>query len=198
MALSYCNEWEDGFGTRGWKLDHARDHSDVIAATAYPGLRSPTCVPVHDVLDHWLPGFGYGPWDEAKATFQHALRNGLDVDASYANLAREILGAMEQSELPTAGQPRRMMEALYLVGAAALPEALASWRRLGLDFTRRRAIGLCLQSLLEQAERQLAEDARMQAQALFQLGNDTCWLHIAAGAGFKRIRLQGMVRPIRA
>lgn len=190
VALSYHDEWADGFGARGWKLDSALGYPDVIAATSYPGLKSPTSVPVHDVLDHWLPGFGYGPWDEAKATLQHALRNALDIDTSYAQLAREILGGTAR---PGTGSVAETMEALYLAGAAAMPDVLAAWHRRGLDFTRRHAVGLCLQSLLEQAERLLAEQGRTRAHACFLLGNDSCRMDIAPEAGFRRIRLHGQV-----
>ncbi|WP_414041523.1 hypothetical protein ACJU26_05530 [Acidithiobacillus sp. M4-SHS-6] len=190
VALSYRDEWNDGFGARGWKLDSALGYPDMIAATSYPGLKSPTSVPVHDVLDHWLPGFGYDPWDEAKATLQHALRNALDIDVSYTQLARDILGGTAQ---PDSGTVAKTMEQLYLAGAAAMPDVLAAWHRRGLDFTRRHAIGLCLQSLLEQAERLLAEHSSTWAHARFLLGNDSCRMDIAPENGFAHIRLYAHV-----
>lgn len=188
--MSYRDEWVDGFGARGWKLDSALGYPDMIAATSYPGLKSPTSVPVHDVLDHWLPGFGYDPWDEAKATLQHVLRNALDIDASYAQLARDILSGTAQSDT---GAVAKTMEQLYLAGTAAMPDVLAAWHRRGLDFTRRHAIGLCLQSLLEQAERLLAEHGSTLAHARFLLGNDSCRMDIARETGSTQIRLHGQV-----
>lgn len=79
IPVSYHREWMDGFGARGWKLDVALDDADVIAVTADTGIRVPTSVLVHDILDHHLCGLPLsGHRNEAKALRQLALRTGMD------------------------------------------------------------------------------------------------------------------------
>lgn len=56
IAATYCSQWQDGFGARGWKLDSAMDDPMVIASSAETGDRIPTSVLVHDILDHHLSG----------------------------------------------------------------------------------------------------------------------------------------------
>ena len=56
------------------------------------GPASPTSVPIHDVLDHWVCGFGWRTYsDEAKATVMHGLRNGIDVRKSFELLAEDLI-----------------------------------------------------------------------------------------------------------
>lgn len=79
VAVTYRREWPDGFGARGWKLDVAIGDPEVIAATAEAGLRIPTSVLIHDILDHHLCQLPLsGHRNEALALQQLADRTGSD------------------------------------------------------------------------------------------------------------------------
>lgn len=91
IPITYQDEWHDGFGARGWKLDCATGHSEMIASTSCLGGKSPTSVIVHDVVDHHLSGFGWTLPDEAKAIVIHGLRNGIEVLSSLESLADDLL-----------------------------------------------------------------------------------------------------------
>lgn len=92
IAVTYRNEWQDGFGARGWKLDCALDTPEVIAATAETGTRIPTSVLVHDILDHHLCGLPMGGHrNEAKALYQLAVRTGADPAPDFAQMSDEDL-----------------------------------------------------------------------------------------------------------
>ncbi|HKL77800.1 MAG TPA: hypothetical protein VJ985_05460 [Gammaproteobacteria bacterium] len=92
VPVTYRARWADGFGARGWKLDAAMAEAEVIAATAYTGERIPTSVLVHDILDHWVPGFPLsGHRAEAKALVQLAARTGSDPAPDYGQMVDEDL-----------------------------------------------------------------------------------------------------------
>jgi len=92
VPVTYRARWADGFGARGWKLDAAMAEAEVIAATAYTGERIPTSVLVHDILDHWVPGFPLsGHRAEAKALVQLAGRTGADPTPDYQQMVDEDL-----------------------------------------------------------------------------------------------------------
>jgi len=88
----YAEQWDDGFGARGWKLDVPDLGADVIAATPYTGERIPTSVFVHDLVDHHLCGFRLsGYLDEAGALVQLAERTGSDPVADFQQIIDEDL-----------------------------------------------------------------------------------------------------------
>lgn len=88
----YAEQWDDGFGARGWKLDLPDLGADVIAATPYTGERIPTSVFVHDLVDHHLCGFRLsGYLDEAGALVQLAQRTGSDPVADFQQIVDEDL-----------------------------------------------------------------------------------------------------------
>lgn len=92
IKLTYQNEWQDGFGARGWKIDIAIPDPEVIACTAFTDGKSPTAVIVHDVLDHFISGFGSSGYvNEARAIVMHGLRNGIEVRSSIEWLVNDIL-----------------------------------------------------------------------------------------------------------
>ncbi len=79
VPISYCAEWMDGYGARGWKIDTALDDPEIIASTSETGLHIPTSVLIHDILDHDLCGLPpSGHRNEAIALRQLALRTGAD------------------------------------------------------------------------------------------------------------------------
>ena len=92
IPVSYRDEWQDGLGARGWKMDRAIGDPVLIATTAYSGEKVPTSVLIHDMLDHFVSGFGLsGHRNEAKATMQLGLRTGAEIASSYAQLAEDII-----------------------------------------------------------------------------------------------------------
>ncbi len=92
IAVTYRDEWDDGFGARGWKLDDSLDDPDVIAATADTGNRIPTSVLVHDILDHYLCGLPLsGHRNEAVALIQLATRTGSSPAPDFASMVDEDL-----------------------------------------------------------------------------------------------------------
>lgn len=208
VPMTFRTEWPDGFGARGWKLDAAiRDHQ-VIASTSYAGEKIPTSVLVHDILDHYISGYGFsGHRNEAMATAQLGLRTGTEIRSSYVLMVEEIVRGegedletfMPPSLMPhllTQGQsPKEQMSHLadklgvnelrsillshfYEIGLAGVPRAIASWRHYGLDYDRRADLGLCLQRLLMRAESLLAGQDPQYLHATFSLANDGCTLEI--------------------
>ncbi len=103
VPVTYRTEWPDGFGARGWKLDAAIDDRQVIASTSYAGEKIHTSVLVHDILDHYICGFGFsGHRNEAMATAQLGLRTGTEIRTSFALMVEEVLrGEVEGESLAT-------------------------------------------------------------------------------------------------
>jgi hypothetical protein len=92
VAVTYRREWQDGYGARGWKLDVSLHDPEVIASTAETGLRLPTSVLIHDILDHHLCGLALGGHrNEAIALHQLGLRTGADPFPDIAQMVDEDL-----------------------------------------------------------------------------------------------------------
>lgn len=214
IPVSYRDEWQDGLGARGWKLDRAIGDPVLIAVTAYTGAKVPTSVLIHDILDHYISGFGLsGHRNEAKAALQLGLRTGAEIASSYAQLAEDIIIAGVNGEplaafLPPAlrarlplfaATEREMMAALvrqlghtsvksaliehmWELGDQGRSQALIGWSRHGFDYARRGAIGMCLQQLLEDAERAVEEQRLDAAQGHFTIGNQACAVSFTASA----------------
>ncbi len=212
IPVSYCDEWQDGLGARGWKMNRAIGDPALIATTAYSGEKVSTSVLIHDMLDHFVSGFGLsGHRNEAKATMQLGLRTGAEIASSYAQLAEDIIVSGINGEtlaqflppalctlLPAAAATDReriialvhrlgrtavkdvLIEQLWACGNLGRPEAVISWQRYGLDYARRSAIGLCLQQLLECAERHVNELSSTTAQGQFIIGNTVCAVSLTA------------------
>ncbi|MDZ7804248.1 hypothetical protein [Thiohalophilus sp.] len=90
IPVTYKRTWDDGFGARGWKLDIAIDDPVIIAATRETGEKINTSVFVHDILDHFLSGFGIsGHRSEAMALIQLSKRTGSDPASDYEQLVKE-------------------------------------------------------------------------------------------------------------
>ncbi|HEC06060.1 MAG TPA: hypothetical protein ENJ12_04380 [Thiolapillus brandeum] len=99
IPVTYRDEWQDGLGARGWKLDTAMTDSTVIASTAYTGENVPTSVLIHDILDHLLCGFGFsGHRNEAMAVVQLASRTGADAEISFCPMAEEVMRGLVPGE----------------------------------------------------------------------------------------------------
>ncbi len=223
IPVSYRDEWQDGLGARGWKMDRAIGDPVLIATTAYSGEKVPTSVLIHDMLDHFVSGYGLsGHRNEAKATLQLGLRTGTEIASSYSQLAEDIIAAGINGEplaqflspalcalLPAAAATDReriaalihrlgrttlkdaVIEQLWRYGNQGRAEATASWQAHGLDYTRRSAIGLCLQQLLVSAEHYVNELSLTACQGRFIIGNGACAMAIdapdKATAGFSSV-----------
>ncbi len=214
IPVSYRDEWQDGLGARGWKMDCAIGDPVLIATTAYSGEKVSTSILIHDMLDHFVSGFGLsGHRNEAKATLQLGLRTGAEIASSYSQLAediivsgingetlaqflppalcallpaeaaidRERIAALVQSLGHTAVKDA-LIEQLWACGNQGRAEAMISWQGYGLEYVRRSAIGLCLQQLLECAERHVNELSLTTVQGQFIICNAACAATLTAPA----------------
>lgn len=90
LPVTYMKIWNDGFGARGWKINATIGDPAIIASTRETGLRINTSVFIHDILDHFLSGFGVsGHRSEAMALMQLSKRTGSDPEYDYAQMVRE-------------------------------------------------------------------------------------------------------------
>ena len=90
MPVTYKKVWDDGFGARGWKVDTTIGDPEIIASTRETGQRINTSVFIHDILDHFLSGFGVsGHRSEAMALIQLSKRTGSDPRPDYEQLVKE-------------------------------------------------------------------------------------------------------------
>ena len=108
IPLTYKQTWDDGYGARGWKLDNALDDPEIIASTPYHGEKIATSVLIHDMLDHYLSGFGpSGHRNEAMALTQLGSRTGTDIGPDFAQMVDEdilhgnVIGEPLETFLPT-------------------------------------------------------------------------------------------------
>jgi len=100
VPVTYKKVWNDGFGARGWKINATIGDPQIIASTRETGQRINTSVFIHDILDHFLSGFGVsGHRSEAMALIQLSKRTGSNPRPDYEQLVREdILNGMVNGE----------------------------------------------------------------------------------------------------
>lgn len=92
VPVTYKKIWDDGFGARGWKVNATIGDPTIIASNRETGQRINTSVFIHDILDHFLSGFGVsGHRSEAMALVQLAKRTGSDPGSDYEQIIREDL-----------------------------------------------------------------------------------------------------------
>ena len=90
VPVTYRKMWDDGFGARGWKVNATIGDPQIIASTRDTGKRINTSVFIHDILDHFLSGFGVsGHRSEAMALIQLSNRTGSDPGPDYEQLVKE-------------------------------------------------------------------------------------------------------------
>lgn len=114
IPVTYKKSWDDGFAARGWKLDATIGDPQIIASTRETGENINTSVFVHDILDHFLSGFGVsGHRSEAMALMQLSKRTGSDPRPDYEQIIREdILNGYVNGEAFTAFLPDQITELL--------------------------------------------------------------------------------------
>ena len=107
VPVTFKQEWDDGFGARGWKLNINAQDPEVIASTAFAGESIPTSVLIHDILDHFISGFGpSGHRNEAKALTQLHQRTESHIRPDLEQMIDEdilhgtVIGESLQSFLP--------------------------------------------------------------------------------------------------
>jgi len=112
LPVTYKKTWDDGFGARGWKLDATIGDPQIIASTRETGQKINTSVFVHDILDHFLSGFGIsGHRSEAMALIQLSKRTHSDPRPDYEQMVKEdIINGMVNGEPLTTFIPRQLKE----------------------------------------------------------------------------------------
>jgi len=90
VPVTYHKVWDDGFGARGWKINATIGDPEIIASTRETGQCINTSVFIHDILDHFLSGFGVsGHRSEAMALIQLSNRTGSSPAADYEQMVKE-------------------------------------------------------------------------------------------------------------
>jgi hypothetical protein len=114
IPVTYKKSWDDGFGARGWKVDVTIGDPQIIASTRETGQRINTSVFVHDILDHFLSGFGIsGHRSEAMALIQLSRRTGASPEPDYRQIIEEdILHGRVNGESMKSFLPSSLMELL--------------------------------------------------------------------------------------
>lgn len=114
VFATYKKVWNDEFGARGWKLNATIDDPEIIASTRQTGERINTSVFVHDVLDHFLSGFGVsGHRSEAMALVQLAQRTGSSPRPDFRQMINEdIMNGRVNGETLRTFLPDRILSLL--------------------------------------------------------------------------------------
>lgn len=128
LRVCYRQEWQDGFGARGWKLANALHDPEIIASTPATGERIPTSVLVHDMLDHALCGLPpSGHRAEAVALMQLAARTGADPRPDFAQMVDEdLLQGRVNGESARSFLPDDLLDALPDAAGVADERLLAT------------------------------------------------------------------------
>ena len=114
IPVTYKKTWDDGFGARGWKVDVTIGDPQIIASTRETGQKINTSVFVHDILDHFLSGFGVsGHRSEAMALIQLSRRTGSNPRSDYKQIIEEdILQGRVNGETMRSFLPSSLTELL--------------------------------------------------------------------------------------
>lgn len=114
LPVTYKKLWDDGFGARGWKLNATIEDPEIIASTRETGQKINTSVFVHDILDHFLSGFGVsGHRSEAMALIQLSKRTNSDPGPDYEQMIKEdIINGRVNGESLITFLPEQLKELL--------------------------------------------------------------------------------------
>jgi len=126
VPVTYKKSWDDGFGARGWKVDATIGDPQIIASTRETGQQIKTSVFVHDILDHFLSGFGVsGHRSEAMALIQLSKRTKSNPRADYEQIVKEdIINGMVNGEALITFLPEQLTELLPSATAMKNPEIM--------------------------------------------------------------------------
>lgn len=114
LSVTYKKLWDDGFAARGWKLNATIEDPEIIASTRETGQKINTSVFVHDILDHFLSGFGVsGHRSEAMALIQLSKRTNSDPGPDYEQMVKEdIIKGRINGETLISFLPEKLKELL--------------------------------------------------------------------------------------
>jgi hypothetical protein len=128
LPVTYKKSWDDGFGARGWKLNATIRDPQIIASTRETGNKINTSVFVHDILDHFLSGFGVsGHRSEAMALIQLSKRTKSDPGPDYEQMVKEdIINGNVNGEPLTTFLPKQLVN-LLPVGTEMTNKEIASF-----------------------------------------------------------------------
>lgn len=114
IPVTYKKIWDDDFAAKGWKVNATIGDPAIIASTCETGLKINTSVFVHDILDHFLSGFGVsGHRSEAMALIQLSKRTGSDPAPDFEQIIKEdILNGSVNGEKLTAFLPENLCSLL--------------------------------------------------------------------------------------
>jgi len=114
IPVTYNKSWDDGFGARGWKVDATIGDPQIIASTRETGQRIKTSVFIHDILDHFLSGYGVsGHRSEAMALIQLSKRTDASPEPDYRQIIEEdILKGRVNGESMKSFLPSNLMALL--------------------------------------------------------------------------------------
>ena len=114
IPVTYKKTWDDGFGARGWKVDVTIGDPQIIASTRETGQKINTSVFVHDILDHFLSGYGVsGHRSEAMALIQLSKRTKSNPKSDYEQIVKEdILNGIVNGESMKSFLPYSLIDLL--------------------------------------------------------------------------------------
>ena len=212
VEATYKSVWNDGFGARGWKLNDSIGDPVVIANTSETGMKIPTSVFVHDIVDHHLSGLKLsGHRNEAIALNLLYERTGSDPTPDYEQMIEEdlmigrvngellidflpdnlkglipqkirnsnklsigyLLGSLGREPLK-----RVLVRHFYDISEKGRGGAIESWNNTGLDFNKRKEIGMGIQRLLSKADKYFEECGSDVLRANFLIANNNCAMEI--------------------
>lgn len=214
IPVTYRASWNDGFGARGWKLDAAIGDPEIIASTRETGLRLPTSVFVHDIVDHLLCGFApSGHRAEAMALVQLAQRTGSDPTPDFRQMVEEdilagrVLGEDWHSFLPadllallpaedTCGNKAmarlerqlgretligHLVGRFFKLGHAGDEHTRESCKKLSLEASNRRELGLALQQVIAACDGLVEAAAAEFIEAVVTVSASGCAMTLGHG-----------------
>lgn len=82
-----------------------------------------------------------------------------------------------------------MLKYFFQIGLSGIPMAMDNWRKHRIEFGKMNSMGRCIQCLLEDAEKIIAEWDVESARGRIVIGNDTCEFSIGSQDGSKKDRI---------
>lgn len=179
IPVTYRACWNDGFGPRGWKLDATLGDPRIIASTRDTASRTradPTPdyrqMVEEDLLAGRVLGEGLRSFLPAEL-LSHAAEDGDLSNAEAMGRLRHRIGAQALT-----GRP---VDRFFELGGSGTQHALESRKKLTLDPTKRRELGLALQSALDACDTEVEASGAELVEAVVTIGADRCALTLGRG-----------------